>query len=207
MPRHSPVMISLFPILPFFATVISKHMMDAERNVRPMNQSSRTGLPNCLKILSALSVIPPKSMPSIKREKTGFSCFLFSLSSFSLIFIIQKAARTITIPKASEREYEASLQDERAAYISIASAVGTTYLNIGDAIDSSLYNGSLVVLKENGKNSNRDISSYLTITVTNSSGDIITTISSDTQETYTITYTIDYNGFHDSISSKIVNRS
>ncbi len=32
--------------------------------------------------------------------------------------------------KASEREYEASLQDERAAYISIASAVGTTYLNI-----------------------------------------------------------------------------
>ncbi len=32
--------------------------------------------------------------------------------------------------KASEKEYEASLQDERAAYISIASAVGTTYLNI-----------------------------------------------------------------------------
>lgn len=32
--------------------------------------------------------------------------------------------------KSVEREYEASLQDERAAYISIASAVGTTYLNI-----------------------------------------------------------------------------
>lgn len=31
---------------------------------------------------------------------------------------------------ASKKEYEASLQDERAAYISIASAVGTTYLNI-----------------------------------------------------------------------------
>ena len=95
-----------------------------------------------------------------------------------------------------EISYELALKDSN-----------TTYLNIGDAIDSSLYNGSLVVLKENGKNSNRDISSYLTITVTNSSGDIVTTISSDTQETYTITYTIDYNGFHDSISSKIVIRS
>lgn len=95
-----------------------------------------------------------------------------------------------------EISYELALRDNN-----------TTYLNIGDAIDSSLYNGSLVVLKENGKNSNRDISPYLTITVTNSSGDIVTTISSDTQETYTITYTIDYNGFHDSISSKIVIRS
>ena len=32
--------------------------------------------------------------------------------------------------KGSKKEYEASLQDERAAYIGIASAVGTTYLNI-----------------------------------------------------------------------------
>lgn len=32
--------------------------------------------------------------------------------------------------KSSKKQYEASLQDERAAYISIASAVGTTYLNI-----------------------------------------------------------------------------
>ena len=32
--------------------------------------------------------------------------------------------------KASKKEYEQSLQDERAAYIAIASAVGTSYLNI-----------------------------------------------------------------------------
>ena len=32
--------------------------------------------------------------------------------------------------KASKKEYEGSLQDERAAYIAIASAVGTTYFNI-----------------------------------------------------------------------------
>ena len=32
--------------------------------------------------------------------------------------------------KASKKQYEASLQDERAAYISIASAVGTTYVDI-----------------------------------------------------------------------------
>lgn len=32
--------------------------------------------------------------------------------------------------KGSKKEYEASLQDERAAYIAIASAVGATYLNI-----------------------------------------------------------------------------
>lgn len=32
--------------------------------------------------------------------------------------------------KASKKDYEGSLQDERSAYIGIASAVGTTYLNI-----------------------------------------------------------------------------
>lgn len=80
----------------------------------------------------------------------------------------------------------------------------TTYLNSGDTINKNLYDGSLVVLKENGKAVDKNITSYLTIKITNSSGDVVTTLSSSEAETYTVTYTIDYNGFSKSVSNKIV---
>ena len=80
----------------------------------------------------------------------------------------------------------------------------TTYLKVGDTIDPSLYDGSLLVLKENGENINKDISKYLTIKVQNSSMDIVSNLSSEAPETYTITYTIDYNGYSSSVTSKIV---
>ena len=57
-----------------------------------------------------------------------------------------------------------------------------------------------------GKDINKDLTNYLTIKFQNSSMDTIDTISNDTPETYTITYTIDYKGYTNSISNKIVIR-
>ena len=82
----------------------------------------------------------------------------------------------------------------------------TTYLKVGENIPKELYDGSLVILKENGKDINKDLTNYLTIKFQNSSMDTIDTISNDTPETYTITYTIDYKGYTNSISNKIVIR-
>ena len=64
-----------------------------------------------------------------KQPGTTSSGWMFAtpaIANYELDLFLKNRDKT----KASEREYEASLQDERAAYISIASAVGTTYLNI-----------------------------------------------------------------------------
>ncbi len=80
----------------------------------------------------------------------------------------------------------------------------TTYLDIGEEINDELFNGDLVILKENGKEVTTSIKSYLTITVKNSSGDTVTSLSSENQETYTVTYTINYKGYTNKVSNKIV---
>ncbi len=49
-----------------------------------------------------------------------------AFASYELDLFLKNRNKT----QATKKQYEASLQDERAAYISIASAVGTTYLNI-----------------------------------------------------------------------------
>lgn len=95
------------------------------------------------------------------------------------------------------------LQDTKTYELSIKNK-NTTYLKVGDTIDKSLYDGSLVVLKENGKTVESSLSSYLTIKILNSSMETVDKISSDAAETYTITYTIDYNGYINSVSNKVV---
>ena len=95
---------------------------------------------------------------------------------------------------------------EKASYKLKLTNNKTTYLKIGDDVNSKLYDGSLVILKKNGNNLNEDITKYLTIEIKNSSSDIVNSISTETVETYTITYTIDYNGFVASVSNKVVVR-
>ncbi len=63
-------------------------------------------------------------MPSSTNSDWGFSMPVFA--SYELDLFLKNRDKT----KMSKKQYEASLQDERAAYISIASAVGTTYFNI-----------------------------------------------------------------------------
>ncbi len=51
--------------------------------------------------------------------------------------------------KSSRKTYEASLQDERAAHISVASAVGTTYLNLVKMDKTIELQEEIVTLREN----------------------------------------------------------
>ena len=80
----------------------------------------------------------------------------------------------------------------------------TTYLNIGDEIDDELFNGSLVVLKEDGKEIKTSLKEYIKISVTNSSGDTVTSLSSEVAETYTVKYTVSYKGYTGTVSNKII---
>ena len=44
---------------------------------------------------------------------------------------------------------------------------------------------------------------YITVVITDSSGDVVSAPKSDAVESYTVTYTINYNGYSNSITSKI----
>lgn len=63
-------------------------------------------------------------MPETVSSDWGF--LMPAFASYELDLFLKNKNKT----DASKKEYEGALQDERAAYISIASAVGTTYLNI-----------------------------------------------------------------------------
>ena len=63
-------------------------------------------------------------MPGLTDADWSFAMPAFA--NYELDLFLKNHDKT----KASKKEYEGSLQDERAAYISIASAVGTTYFNI-----------------------------------------------------------------------------
>ncbi len=63
-------------------------------------------------------------MPSSTTSDWGFSNPAFA--SYEVDLFLKNRDKT----KSSKKDYEGSLQDERAAYIAIASAVGTTYFNI-----------------------------------------------------------------------------
>ena len=95
-----------------------------------------------------------------------------------------------------------TLSDTNSYSLSVKS--NSTHLNIGDNIDNSLFDGSMVVLKENGKDVQGDIKQYLTIVVKNSSGDTVTSLTSESAETYTVSYTINYKGYSDTVKNLIV---
>lgn len=63
-------------------------------------------------------------MPGTTSSSWGFAMPAFV--NYEVDLFLKNHDKT----NASKKEYEASLQDERAAYISIASAVGSTYFNI-----------------------------------------------------------------------------
>ena len=111
--------------------------------------------------------------------------------------------------KAGYKDTEASmsnpitktLNDTTSYDLSISKS--SSYVDIGSEIKNELFNGDLVTFTENGKEVS-NIKKYLTITVKNSSGDKVTSLSSEESETYTVTYTINYKGFTDSVSNKII---
>ncbi len=93
---------------------------------------------------------------------------------------------------ASEKSYSVSF-----------SGNSKTYINIGEGIEKSLYDGTLVSLKEDGK----EITGFSVKTeITNSSDEVVSTISNSIEDTYTITYTVSYKGYTGTTSNTIVVR-
>ena len=62
----------------------------------------------------------------LPNQSADFNFVTPAFASYELNLFLKNRDKT----SMSKKDYEASLQDERAAYIGIASAVGTTYLNI-----------------------------------------------------------------------------
>lgn len=62
----------------------------------------------------------------LPEKGEGFNFVTPAFASYELDLFLKNRDKT----SMSKKDYEASLQDERAAYISVASAVGTTYLNL-----------------------------------------------------------------------------
>ena len=62
----------------------------------------------------------------LPQKGDGFNFVTPAFASYELDLFLKNRDKT----SMSKKDYEASLQDERAAYISVASAVGTTYLNL-----------------------------------------------------------------------------
>ena len=113
--------------------------------------------------------------------------------------------------RAGYKDTDASLSEATSrsfnnvnTYELVFTGKSSSTFNVGDTIDTKLFDGSLVVLKENGTVVNKDISKNLSIVVKNSSGDTVTSISSESPETYTVTYTIKYDDYNGKVSNKII---
>ncbi len=91
---------------------------------------------------------------------------------------------------------------KKATYsLTIRSQATSTYY-VGEAIDSSLYNGSVVKLTSDGT----DITSMATIStrITDSNGNVVSSINNTSPNTYTITYRVSYDDYVNTCSNKIV---
>ena len=73
----------------------------------------------------------------------GFALPIYA--SYELDIFLKNRDKT----KSTKKTYEASLQDERSAHISVASAVGTTYLNIVQMDEMLKLQEEIVTLREN----------------------------------------------------------
>ena len=95
-----------------------------------------------------------------------------------------------------------SIDLKEAIYnLSIRSQTTSTYF-VGETVDSSLYNGSVVKLTRD----NVDITTYATIStkITDASGNVVTNINNMSPNTYTITYRVSHGEYVNTCSNKII---
>ncbi len=91
---------------------------------------------------------------------------------------------------------------KQATYkLSLKNSATVTY-NVGDSIDSSLYNGGIISLTSDG--SDITSSASITKTITDKNGNTVSQITSQEANTYTITYRVSYSEYTGTISNKIV---
>lgn len=95
-----------------------------------------------------------------------------------------------TSTELKQNDYRLSIKTQSVTY------------NVDDTIDSSYYNGSLVKLTNNGA----DITQYAKIssTIQDKNGNVVSTVSSASPNTYTVTYRVTYNDYSGTISNRII---
>ena len=103
----------------------------------------------------------------------------------------------------SMRSSKATKSLSTTASYDLTVKTSTKYLFVNEEVDDSLFNGSLVSLKEDGKEVKVD-KANIKITVTNSSGETVQAIDNSIPETYTVTYTVTYKDYTGKTSNKIV---
>lgn len=87
----------------------------------------------------------PAMMKNIGKRNTEWSFLTPILVNYEADIFLKNHDKT----KSSKKDYEASLQDERAAYISVVSAVATTYFNIVKLDEMIKYQEQIVDLRKN----------------------------------------------------------
>jgi len=92
------------------------------------------------------------------------------------------------------------LEDKKEYSLTINGNKNTTY-TIGNAVDTNLYNGSMVKLLENGV----DVTSKanISIKITDGSNQVITSIPTDKADTYKVTYTVTYGSYTNTCYNEI----
>lgn len=87
----------------------------------------------------------PALMKNVDSRKGEWTFITPALVNYEADIFLKNHDKT----KASKKDYEASLQDERAAYISVVSAVATTYFNIVKLDEMIKYQEQIVDLRKN----------------------------------------------------------
>ena len=77
-----------------------------------------------------------------------------------------------------------------------------TTFNVGDSIPSNLYDGSLVIVTNNNTGENETSNAKITVSITSDNGS--TTVSSEVANTYKVTYKIEISGKTEYLSNTIV---
>ena len=93
-----------------------------------------------------------------------------------------------------------TLEDKKDYNLYINGSKITSY-KLGDKVDETLYNGSLVKLLENGT----DVTSKATIAIkiTDANGNQVTTIKNNEETTYKVTYTVSYGTYQNTCYNEI----
>ena len=91
--------------------------------------------------------------------------------------------------------------DQSSVSVKLSGNSYSTY-NVGDTIPGYLYDGSLVVVTNNNTGENETSNAKITVSISSYNGS--TTISSDVANTYKVTYKIEISGKTEYLSNTIV---
>ena len=129
----------------------------------------------------------------------GTSYTINNLASYIGTYSVRAGYKDTEDCLSQPSNYE--LKDIRSYKLSITGQETTTY-NVGENVNKSLYDGSIVYLTADGANVTS--SANISVTIKDSSGTQVSTIDNSKANTYTITYKVTYGTYSGTCSNKII---